>query len=104
MNRGVASETRGRIQVEPGSKRIRAYLGSDLVVDTIRPLLVWEHRYYPAYYFPSADVRTELLQPDGSAQSPTLGDGTSFTINRAIGRCCARRCATTSRGSRSCAT
>ena len=50
------------------------------MVDTIRPLLVWEHRYYPAYYFPTADVRTELLDPDGVTHSPRLGDGTTFTI------------------------
>ena len=80
MNGGVASETRGRIRVEHGSKRIRAYLGNDLVVDTIRPLLVWEHRHYPAYYFPSADVRTELLETDGVAHSPRLGEGKTFTI------------------------
>jgi uncharacterized protein (DUF427 family) len=80
VNGGLASETRGRIRVEHGSKRIRAYLGNDLVVDTIRPLLVWEHRYYPAYYFPSADVRTELLETDGVARSPRLGEGKTFTI------------------------
>lgn len=80
MKTGVEAKTGGRVHVEQGSKRIRAYLGSDLVVDTIRPVLVWEHRYYPAYYFPAADVRTELLEPDGVTHSPRLGDGTTFTI------------------------
>ena len=50
---------RGRVRVEHGAKRLRAYLGGELVADTIRPLLVWEKPYYPAYYFPAADVRTE---------------------------------------------
>ena len=50
--------TRGRIRVEPGTKRVRAYLGGEVVADTTRPALVWE---VPAYYFPAADVRTELL-------------------------------------------
>ena len=77
---GVESTTSGRVYVEQGSKRIRAYLGGDLVVDTSRPLLVWEHRRYPAYYFPSADVRVDVLEPDGAAHSPRLGDGTTFTI------------------------
>jgi len=71
------------IRVERGGKRIRAYLGTELVVDTIRPLLVWEHRYYPTYYFPSDDVRTDLLEPDGAAHSPSRGDGTTFTITAA---------------------
>jgi uncharacterized protein (DUF427 family) len=68
------------VRVEQGAKRIRAYLGTELVVDTIRPLLVWEHRYYPAYYFPEADVRMDLLTPDGTTHSPSRGDGTTFTI------------------------
>jgi uncharacterized protein (DUF427 family) len=75
------SKTRGRIRIEPGAKRIRAYLGGELVVDTTRPMLVWEVPYYPAYYFPVADVRTELLQADGGvAHSPSRGDGRSFAV------------------------
>jgi uncharacterized protein (DUF427 family) len=77
------------VRVEQGAKRVRAYLGSELVVDTIQPLLVWEHRYYPAYYFPEEDVRTELLTPDGTTHSPSRGDGTTFTI-RAGGKVAAR--------------
>ena len=55
------------MRVEHGAKRIRAYLGGELVADTTRPLLVWEKPYYPAYYFPAADVRTELLTPDAAS-------------------------------------
>jgi DNA-binding CsgD family transcriptional regulator len=51
----------GRVRVEQGAKRVRAYLGGELVADTIRPRLVWEVPYYPAYYVPLADVRTDLL-------------------------------------------
>jgi uncharacterized protein (DUF427 family) len=81
-----ANQTRGRIRVEPGAKRVRAFLGGEAVVDTIRPLLVWEKPYYPTYYFPVADVRTELLEADGGvAHSPSRGDGRTFTI-RAGGR------------------
>jgi uncharacterized protein (DUF427 family) len=73
--------TRGRVRVESGAKRVRAYLGAEVVVDTTRPVLVWEVPYYPAYYFPAADVRTELLEPDGGvAHSPSRGDGRTFTV------------------------
>ena len=41
------TQTRGRVRVEQGTKRIRAYLGGELVADTLRPLLVWEKPYYP---------------------------------------------------------
>jgi uncharacterized protein (DUF427 family) len=73
--------TRRRVRVESGAKRVRAYLGAEVVVDTTRPVLVWEVPYYPAYYFPAADVRTELLEPDGGvAHSPSRGDGRTFTV------------------------
>ena len=39
----------GRVRVEQGAKRVRAYLGGEVVADTIRPRLVWEVPSYPAY-------------------------------------------------------
>jgi uncharacterized protein (DUF427 family) len=80
------TKTLGRIRIEQGAKRVRVYLGGELVADTMRPLLVWEVPYYPAYYFPLDDVRAELLEPDGgSAHSPSRGDATTYTV-RAGGR------------------
>jgi uncharacterized protein (DUF427 family) len=80
------SSARGGVRVEHGSKRVRAYLGGELVADTIHPLLVWEAPYYPTYYFPAADVRSELLHADGSAShSENRGEGERFTV-RAGGR------------------
>jgi uncharacterized protein (DUF427 family) len=74
--------SRGRVRVEPGAKRLRAYLGGELVADTIHPTLVWEAPYYPTYYFPVADVRTELLlEEDGVAHSPSRGDGRLFAVS-----------------------
>jgi uncharacterized protein (DUF427 family) len=76
-----AGTTRGRVRIEPGAKRVRAYLGGEAVVDTSRPVLVWEVPYYPTYYFPSADVRSELLEPDGGvAHSPSRGEGRTFSV------------------------
>jgi uncharacterized protein (DUF427 family) len=76
-----SAPTRGRVRVEHGTKRIRAYLGGVLVADTTRPLLVWEKPYYPTYYIPSADVRMGLLAEEGSiAHSPSRGDAKVFTI------------------------
>jgi uncharacterized protein (DUF427 family) len=76
---------RGRVRLEPGAKRVRAFLGGDVVADTIRPVLVWEVPYYPAYYVPLADVRAELAPEAGSAHSPSRGDARTFTV-RAGGR------------------
>jgi uncharacterized protein (DUF427 family) len=76
------SSARGRVRVERGSKRVRAYLGGVLVADTISPLLVWEAPYYPTYYFPSADVHAKLVEEQGtSAHSPSRGEGTTFTVS-----------------------
>lgn len=72
---------RGRVRVEHGAKRVRAYFGGEVIADSTRPLLVWEKPYYPTYYFPAADVRTGLLVPDGgTAHSPSRGDGRTFSL------------------------
>lgn len=68
------SESRGRVRVEDGAKRVRAYLGGELVLDTVRPKLVWEIPYYPAYYVPAEDVRVELVQTDRTERSPSRGE------------------------------
>jgi uncharacterized protein (DUF427 family) len=71
----------GRVRVEEGAKRVRAYVGGQVVADTTRPRLVWEVPYYPAYYLPVADVRTDLLIPSATVtHSPSRGVAQHFTI------------------------
>jgi uncharacterized protein (DUF427 family) len=75
------SKPRGRIRIETSAKRVRAYVGGEVVADTDRPVLVWEIPYYPTYYFPLADVRAELLAADGGVvHSPSRGDGRKLTV------------------------
>ena len=70
------------IRIEPGAKRVRVYLGGQVVADTVHPMLVWEVPYYPTYYFRVGDVRTELLESDGGVQhSPSRGDGHTFAVS-----------------------
>ena len=76
----ATTATRGSVRVEIGSKRVRAYLGGEVVADTTAPLLVWERPYYPAYYFPLADVHASLLEAGEIVRSPSRGDGRTFTI------------------------
>jgi uncharacterized protein (DUF427 family) len=84
MSTAPASTSRGRVRVEQGAKRVRAYLGGELVADTTRPLLVWETPHYPTYYFPAPDVRSEVLVADGGvSHSPARGDGESLTVRTA---------------------
>ena len=69
------------IRLEPSAKRVRAYLGGEVVLDSAAPMLVWEGPHYPVYYFPLAHVRGELRREEGSPHhSPSRGDGTLFTV------------------------
>jgi len=61
--------------VEPVPRRVRAMLGSHVVIDTRRARYVWEWPPYPQYYVPLADVDPAALvderrserRPEGSA-------------------------------------
>ena len=77
------TEQRGRVRVEPSAKRVRAFLGGEVVADTVHPLLVWEVPYYPTYYIPAADVRAELVPTGKTAHSPSRGDGEVLTVRTA---------------------
>jgi uncharacterized protein (DUF427 family) len=62
---------RGRI--EPAPRRVRGYLGDELIFDTTAARYVWEIPYYPAYYVPLADVRAEFLVDEDHPQKVQLG-------------------------------
>jgi uncharacterized protein (DUF427 family) len=48
---------------EPSERWVRATAGDITVVDSHRPVLVWEPgRPVPLYAFPAEDVRTDLLR------------------------------------------
>jgi len=74
-------EQRQRVKVERGHKRVRAYLGGEVIADTRNPLLVWEVPYYPMYYFPLDDVHLErLTQTDETTHAPSRGDARLFDV------------------------
>jgi uncharacterized protein (DUF427 family) len=51
------------------------------IADTTHPLFVWEHNFYPAYYLPASDVRTDLLVPSGTvSNAPNLGEAVHYTV------------------------
>jgi uncharacterized protein (DUF427 family) len=86
----MAGKTRG-IRVEQDPKRVRAYLGGELVADTKTPFLVWEWPYFPTYYFPAANVRAELVPAGQTEHSPSRGDGQVYHIKVAGGLLCVLR-------------
>jgi uncharacterized protein (DUF427 family) len=70
-----------RVRIEDGPKRVRTYLGGELIADTRHPKLVWEIPYYPAYYFLREDVQMELLTPNRHTHhSASRGDAHNFTV------------------------
>ncbi len=79
----MGTEQRGRVRAEPGAKRVRAFLGGELVADTTRPLLVWEVPYYPVYYLPVTDVVAQLVPTGAIDHSPSRGDGEVLTVRTA---------------------
>ena len=71
---------------EESQKRLRTYLGGELVADTRRALLVWEGPHYPTYFVPEADVRAELLVSSAkTATSPSLGEARYWTVKTGHG-------------------
>ena len=87
------ADKRGRVRVEQGHKRVRAFLGGQLVADTTRPRLVWEIPYYPAYYLPAQDVVAELVATGATEHSPSRGDADVYDVKnpRAAAAGAARR-------------
>lgn len=64
---------RGRVRIERGQKRVRGYLGGELVFDTREPRLVWEVPYFPTYYVPGSDVIAGLVASGETKRSPSRG-------------------------------
>ena len=69
---------RGR--VEPAPRRVRGFLGDQLVFDTTSARYVWEVPYYPQYYIPLADVRAEFLKDENHPQKVQLGPSRTFAL------------------------
>jgi uncharacterized protein (DUF427 family) len=69
-----------KVRIEPSAKRVRAYLAGHLVLDTPRPLLVWENAFYPAYYVPLDDVVADVLPNGRTRDSKSRGRAELFDI------------------------
>ena len=59
--------------IAPVPRRVRAYLGGELVLDTTRALYVWEVPYFPAFYIPATDVRPGVLVDEDHPQRLSRG-------------------------------
>jgi len=76
---------RGRI--EPSPRRVRGFVGDLEVFDTTAARYVWEVPYYPQYYIPLADVRTDLLVDEGHPQRVQLGPSRTYALDAGGASC-----------------
>ena len=78
---GDATDSRGRVRVEPAQKRVRIMLGGAVVVDTTGAVYVWENPSYPQYYVPLADVAPGALKDTATtSRSPSRGTARYFSV------------------------
>jgi uncharacterized protein (DUF427 family) len=65
--------------VHPTAKRVRAFVGGEVVLDSTRALIVWEpRRVVPSYAVPISDLRADLVESAAAAaaeRSVRMGDG-----------------------------
>lgn len=47
----------------PSHRRLRVVVGGETLADSVNTVLLYESDHLPAYYFPLADIRMELLRP-----------------------------------------
>jgi uncharacterized protein (DUF427 family) len=69
---------RGR--TEPAPRRVRGYLGNELVFDTTAARYVWEVPNYPQYYIPLHDVRSQFLLDEEHRQKVQFGPSRTYSL------------------------
>jgi uncharacterized protein (DUF427 family) len=69
---------RGR--VEPAPRRVRGYLGTEVVFDTTAARYVWETPSYPQYYIPRSDVRPQFLVDEDHPQKVQFGPSRTYSL------------------------
>jgi uncharacterized protein (DUF427 family) len=67
--------------IESIGKRVRVVLAEETIADSTHTLLLSESGHQPTYYFPRADVRSEVLEPsDRHTRCPKKGEASYHTL------------------------
>jgi uncharacterized protein (DUF427 family) len=77
---GTGMAAHEHVRIEPNSKWIRGMAGGRVAVDSKRSQFVWEHRYYPAWFFPIEEVDGELRANGSTHHHDQLGEATHFDL------------------------
>ncbi len=71
-----------RITLEPSPRWVRVLFNGEYVADSKQVILLREAGHLPVYYFPRADVRSELLTAsEQSTHCPHKGDATYWHVS-----------------------
>jgi len=68
------------VKMMPNPKWIRGIIDGRTVVDSRDSTLVWENRFYPAWYVPRPDIAGELTANGNTLESPSRGTGTRYDL------------------------
>lgn len=69
------------LYLEDSPRRVRAVFGGETVVDSRRAKLLHEKNHLPVYYFPTEDVRQDLLErTDHTTHCPFKGDAAYWSV------------------------
>ena len=69
------------VQIEESPRRVRVILGDATIADSKHVMLLREAKRLPVYYFPKADVRTDLMQSTGhTTRCPYKGEASYWTV------------------------
>ena len=78
---GFAKHAGYRLEIEPCGKRVRTLIGDEPLADSTAVLLLRESGHVPVYYFPSHDVRMDLLErSDHATYCPFKGEAAYWTV------------------------
>ncbi len=70
-----------RVDLDPGTTRVRVTFGGEVVADSVRTLVVRETKHAPVVYFPREDVRFDLLEPTSHTTfCPFKGEASYWTL------------------------
>lgn len=50
------------VVIEPSARRLRVMFNGQTIADSTNTQLMFETRHRPVYYFPTSDVRMDLLE------------------------------------------
>lgn len=69
------------LHLDPSPKRVRGFLGGEVIVDSTRAKLLHETGHLPVYYFPVEDVRAGFLEvSDHTTHCPFKGDASYRSV------------------------